>query len=329
LFSYSGSYRLDLSTLELNESENEKGWDFLGTILDEPISMLYVNSGGSYGPVSRFCVTSDGNAYAITSGLSGAGYEFPMNTDEVGNDPLYKISPKVGTSFMRPGNSGCVLAYDETNKRFMYWNYFATSPRNKLLLTLEDPENKLFSYQTGKTLVDMESTKFSNGLVYSVLEDEQHQRSVYGINFSGTKTASSKPSQESYYEGITAEHFNDASDYAFHSQFPFMFYCYGNKVYSYNLATKVLQQVLSLPEGETVTKLKFNLYTMMLTSYLNNQSEDFLNMQYKLIVASTTGKTDGGIVRIYEVENNGTLTKSKEFTGFGDEIVDVTYRERM
>jgi hypothetical protein len=323
LLSYSGGYRLDEATLKTSESQNLKAWDFIAAIDDEPISMLYVSYYGSYGPLSRFCVTSNGDAYAIYSSLAGSSFEHPMNTDAVGNATTFKISPKVGTSMMRPGNSSCVLVYDVTNKKFMYWNYYATSPNNKLLLNLTEPSDKLFSYTTGKTLVDMESTKFSNGLVYSVLEDDQHKRSVYGINL-----ANNALKQECYYDDIKAEHFDDATDYAFHSQFPFMFYCLGNKVYSYNLGTKSLKQVLSLPEGETTSRVKFNLFSQMNLTLLNNQSEDFLNMQYHLIVMSSTGKTDGGIVRFYKVENDGTLTKVKEFTGFGDEVVDVTYRER-
>jgi outer membrane lipoprotein-sorting protein len=107
-----------------------------------------------------------------------------------------------------------------------------------------------------------------------------------------------------------------------------MFYSYGNKVYSYNLGTGAINQVLELPTGESVTKLKFNLYVNAELSYLNNKTEEFLAKQFDLIVASTTGAENGGIVRFYDIDNSGKMSKLEEYTGFGDHIVDVTYRER-
>ena len=255
--------------------------------------------------------------------MAGASFEDPMNTTAVGETPTYQVSPMIGTSMARPGNSSCVLCYDVTNKRFVGWNYGASE--NGLLYTLADPEGaeRKFSYQTGMELVHMEGTRFSDGLVYSVLQDIQGKRCVYGINLSGSRFA-----QESIYNGIVAEHFDDATGYAFHSQFPFMFYSYGNKVYSYNLGTGALNQVLELPAGEFVTKLKFNLYVNTMLSFMNNTSEEFMNKQFDLIVASTTGSENGGIVRFYDIDMAGQMSQLEEYKGFGDHIVDVTYRER-
>lgn len=322
LMSYSGGYRLDQDNLETSESDNIKLSDFiLPSTPGAPISMLSVHAGGTSGPLSRVCVTDLGNAYAITSGNSGASFEYLMNTDKVGNDQTYQVSPMTGTSMARPGNSSCVLLYDVTNKRFVGWNYNGMD--NNLLFPLNDPEaEKKFSFNTGMTLIDMESTRFSDGLVYSVLQDEQSKRHIYGINLSGSKFT-----QESVYNDITAEHFNDATDYVFHSQFPFMFYSYGNKVYSYNLGTNSLNEVLTLDPGETVTKLKFNLYQNMALSALNDQSDEFMAKQFQLIVGSTTSDDNGGIVRFYSIDTTGKMKMIEEYKGFG-KVVDVTYRER-
>ena len=193
------------------------------------------------------------------------------------------------------------------------------------MFTLTDPEgaDRKFSYQTGMELVHMEGTRYSDGLVYSVLQDAQGKRHIYGINLSGSRFT-----QEVLYNDIATEHFDDATDYAFHSQFPFMFYSYGNKVYSYNLGSGAITQVLELPAGETVTKLKFNLYVNAELGYLNNQTEEFMAKQFDLIVASTTGEENGGIVRFYDIDTAGQMSQMEEYKGFGDYIVDVTYRER-
>lgn len=322
LMSYSGGYTLNQDDLETSESNNIKFSDFiLPSTPGAPVSMLPVHLRNTTGPLSRMCVTDLGNAYAITSGNSGASFEHLMNTDKVGNDQTYQVSPMTGTSMARPGNSSCVLLYDVTNKRFVGWNYNAME--KKLLFPLSDPvTEKKFSFNTGMTLIDMESTRFSDGLVYSVLQDEQSKRHVYGINLSGSQFT-----QESIYENITAEHFNDATDYAFHSQFPFMFYCYGNKVYSYNLGTNTINEVLTLDSGETVTKLKFNLYQNMALGDLNDQSDEFMAKQFQLIVGSTTSDENGGIVRFYSIDTTGKMKMVEEYKGFG-KVVDVTYRER-
>ena len=106
-----------------------------------------------------------------------------------------------------------------------------------------------------------------------------------------------------------------------------MFYTYANKVYSYNLGTGALSDILVLDPSETVTMIKFNLYVNMQLSDLNDQSDEFLGKQYQLIVASTTSAVDGGTVRFYHIDSMGKMTKKEEYKGFG-KVVDVTYRER-
>lgn len=327
LLTRSGSYRLDVGNLVIRAANNLKLLDFiLPTTPGDAVAILPIHYYSSYGPTSTVCVTSAGNAYAITSGSAGASFEFPMNTDEVGNDPTYQVAQMLGTSMARPGNSSSALFYDVTNKRFMGWSYYAQN--KKLLFPLDDngegqPQG-LFSFNTGMDIVDMESTRFSDGLVYSVLQDNAGHRHVYGINMSGYNQIV----KESAYDNISAEDFDTATDYAFHSQFPYMFYCKNNKVYAYGLGDGSMKDVLTLAAGERVTKLKFNLYQNMQLSFLNKWSDpDFQNMQYRLIVCSTTGGEDSGIVRIYDVSTTGKMTLYREYTGLGEEIVDITYRE--
>lgn len=322
LLSRTGGYRLNVSSLTTQESDNMKLTDFiLSSTEGEPVALTIINSGNFAGPTSRFCVTSVGNAYAIRSSTSGSSFETALNTDVGGNDPTYQVAPAAGTSLERPGNSACALLYDITNKRFVGWNFYATD--NNVLFSLVNPDDvtKKFDYTTGMTFVDMVSTRFSRGLVYTILQDDHNQRHVYGINLSGSRFT-----QESLYSNISSEHFNDAKDYAFHSQYPFMFYCYDNKVYSYNLGTGTLSETLTLPAGEKTTMLKFNLFMNMQLSYLADHSDEFLSKQFDLIVASTTGEENGGIVRFYTIDSSGKMTLKEEYKGFGD-VVDVTYRE--
>ena len=323
----SGSYRV-WDNMEILASSNLKLLDFImPTVEGDAVHVSQIHYYASYGPTATACVTSVGNAYAITSSGAGASYEYPLNAESVGGDPTYRVAPVIGTSMARKGNSSSALFYDIDNKRFMGWSYYA--PNKKLLFALNDNDEGqpqgLFSFNTGMDFVDMESTRFSDGLVYTVLQDNTGHRHVYGINLSGYNSIK----KESAYDNLSGENFDPATDYAFHSKFPYMFYCKGNKVYSHGLVDNAAKDVLTLDGGETITLIKFNLYGNMQLDMLNKwKDEEFQNMQYKLIVCSSTGGENSGIVRFYNVDTNGKLTLYKEFKGLGEKIVDVTYRER-
>ncbi len=327
LLTESGSYRLDDDALSLSASDNMKLINFI--IPDTPgdvVNVITTHYFTLYNPNATLCVTSAGNAYSITSQTQGACYEYPMNAATVGGEPTYKVSPLMATSMVRRGNSTSALFYDVTNKQFKGWSYY--SPNIRLLYDLNDDEEKqpknLFSFQTGMDIIDMVGTRFSNGLVYSVLEDNNGHRHVYGINLSGYNNIL----KEAAYDNITAQDFDTATDYEFHSQFPYMFYCKDNAVYCYGLTDNRIKDKLIL-DGETVTMLKFNLYQNMQLDKLNHWNDvEFQNMQLRLIVASNTGGEDSGIVRFYDIDINGKMTLYKEHTGLGEKIVDVTYRER-
>lgn len=296
----------------------------------EVSSLLPIYNSGGYKAVTLTCVTTEGNCYGIYSNNAGACFEFPMNSDGYSNSPTYKVSQFIGSSETRPGNSGKALFYDITNKRFMMFNYyqayFVGAP-GKILIEPQLPENPKFSFVTGMDIVDMESTRYSDGEVFSVLQDADGHRHVYGI-LVNTYSPSNVLEQGEKYSDISAENFDVADDYAFHSQYPFMFYCKGNKVYCYDLGKKSLSSTITLDGAEKVSKLKFNLYQCASPSVLSNQSDEFFSMQFKLIVGSSTGAENGGAIRFYDISSDGKMTLNKEFKGFGEKIVDVTYREQ-
>ena len=196
------------------------------------------------------------------------------------------------------------------------------------LTPVADTENSLFSFKTGMELVYMESTRYSGGLVYSILQDAGGKRYIYGINMSNNGFV-----QEAKYENLNAPDFDKATSFAFHSQFPYMFYAVGNKVYLHNLGTNTTYPVnnIALGENETVTMLKFNLYRQCSLKDLNNQSEEFMARQYELMVGSYNAATpdnNGGRLGFYPVDGvNNSVTKRIEYSGFA-KIKDVVYRER-
>ncbi|RGV34593.1 hypothetical protein DWW18_07880 [Butyricimonas virosa] len=334
IFSKEGAYMLDQETLESGElmefNLNQFGMDPGETMIAE---IPFPASTYSWQVKYRFAFSDSGNVYLQDATSGGSAYGFPLNTTVPGTFAEFKVAPFVGFSWARPwrGLDACALFYDSDNQRFMVFRGevgFGAEVEQKLSVIPDPTENKLFSFSTGRDMVYMEGTRRSNGLVYAILKDEAGKCSVYGINMSGSEFK-----QELYIENVEAPGFEQAEHFAFHSKFPLMFYATGNKVYLYNLGTKTAKELTNIELGsaEIVTQLKFNLYKNTDYAALTNQSEEFMEQQYHLIVASydeAAPGVDNGKVTFYKVDGvNDAVAKLKEYSGFA-KIVDVVYRER-
>ena len=334
IFSTEGSYLIDNESLESSElmefNLNQFALDPGETMIAE---VPFPASTYSWQVKYRFAFSESGNVYLEDASSGGSAYGFPLNTTEAGSPAEFKVAPFVGFSWVRPWSYSYapnVLFYDIDNQRFVAFQGDVYNAAQQRMSSIPDPnENKLFSYSTGKDMVYMEGTRRSNGLVYAVLEDGIGKRSIYGINMGGNGFV-----QELYIDEVIAPDFEQAEHFAFHSQFPLMFYTVKNKVYLYNLGTKTAKELtdIKLKDSETVTRLKFNLYRNSNYASLTNQSEEFMNQQYRLIVASydsaAADETKGGKVAFYSVDGvNDVVSKVVEYTGFAN-VVDVVYRER-
>jgi len=331
IFSEEGSYCLNTSTLSSGpEYEFNINRFIFAPADDVKIIKEYAFGANTAGWYTNFCFSFDqnGNAYVIGNGqYGGTGYGDAMNTLKEGTEAEFKVAPYVGFSWMRPWNSAYqvnALFYDVDNKRFMA---FLGKNEKHQLEPVQDKDIQETSFKTNKDLVYMEGTRRSNGMVYAVMEDESGTRSIYGINMSGNGF-----NLEEYIEVVDAPDFEQAKHFAFHSQFPLMFYATDKKLYVYNLGTKLAKELnTGLEASETITQIKFNLYRNPEYSHLNNQSEEFMNRQYDLIVASyneSASDNNGGKITFYDVDGLiDDIVKLEEYGGFA-RIVDVVYRER-
>ncbi|AZS29487.1 PKD-like family lipoprotein [Butyricimonas faecalis] len=333
IFSTEGSYLIDNESLESSElmefNLNQFALDPGETMIAE---VPFPASTYSWQVKYRFAFSESGNVYLEDATDGGSAYGFPLNTTEAGSPAEFKVAPFAGFSWVRPWNGMTpkVVFYDIDNQRFVAFQGDVRDVAQQKVSSIREPsKNKLFSYSTGKDMVYMEGTRRSNGLVYAILEDGVGKRSIYGINVGGYGFI-----QELYIDEVVAPDFEQAEHFAFHSQFPLMFYAVKNKVYLYNLGTKTAKELtdIKLKDSETVTRLKFNLYRNSSYTSLTNQSEEFMNQQYHLIVASyddaAADETQGGKVAFYSVDGvNDVVSKVVEYTGFAN-VVDVVYRER-
>ena len=321
-----GGYKLNENSFETDETWNVNTALFIVPLKNEQIIYYkpFVGIDDVYGGKVVFAISDAGNAYNLISSGAGALFEDPINTSAMGKDPEYRVAPYIGMSMARPGNGNTALFYDIDNKRFVGWGYGTTDAARKCLTPLTNPDAPLFNFQTGMELVYMESTSYSNGLAYAILQDNTGKRCIYGINMSGNGFA-----QESKYESLNAPDFNQATAFSFHSQFPFMFYAVQNKVYLHNLGTNTTYPMndINLSSSEVVTLLKFNLYERARTG----SSEESLARQYELMVGSyntSSPNHNGGRLGFYTVNGaSNSVTKRIEYGGFA-KIVDVVYRER-
>lgn len=332
--SYSGAYRMNNTTLTTKETEEIRNMQFITPNTDEKVvkyGCIFNDPG--VGPTTQVCVTAAGNVYGLHASLTTSAFEDPMNTDVKGNRPTFQVAPAIGIS--EATGSQCLLYYDITNKRFVggyyKYSYPSAAEDSKTLYSLIEPENPKFSFNTGLEFVDMCNSAHSNGDCFTILQDASGKRYVYVINLAGYSRVDSYKQIE-LYKDITAENFNVAADYAANSQYSFLHYCKDNKVYCYDYGQNAVRDVVTLPEGEKAIFLKFNRYVLdrMGTNYLKptHTDEEYRNMQNELIVGSTTGGENSGIVRFYKISPQGKMELHKEFRGLGEEIVDVTYRER-
>ena len=308
-------------------------------------------------------VSEEGNAFAWFMLQGGGAFEFAVNTPVRGEDPEYRVAPHIGRSLNDPDTApyyGAALLYDIDNHRFIGWDGVGATTmgdkngRTQICTPLEDPENKKFSYKTGNMeLVTMLSTANDNQ-IYSIMKDGD-KRHVYVVRI----TLEGQFEQVAAYTDIQATHFKDATHFAASSQYPIIYYAYKNKVYSYNVATKEEKEAVTLPEGEEVTLLKFNIYEdpfgvgsmLNMGSFLKSKDEltrqIYIERTKELMVGSyNTAATDnnGGVLRFYKVGTRGldlTLKQDKgqnsengemedriwEYKGFA-RIVDVTYKEK-
>jgi hypothetical protein len=326
VLSKDGSYLLDPETLGSDPLKEFNLNSFL-TAQTETMTNIYTMSvtGDYYWLVRHsFLISDAGNLYAQTHGQSGSTYGLAVNVNAQGEKPNYRVAPFVGFSPVRPANSASALLFDRDNKRFMAFS--SSSPYT--LRPVEDKAGSLFSFQTGKDLLYMENTRRSNGLVYSILQDAQGNRSIYGINMGGNGFL-----PESYYPNLNIQGFKEATMFAFHSQYPIVFYSNGTHLYSYDMSTAVAKEITNwqVNPGEQITCLKFNLFRNSNLAYLNNQTTAFMNQQFQLIIGSydsSTSNNNGGRVSFNEVDGyTGNILPIKSYSGFA-KIKDIVYRER-
>ncbi|MEN7550225.1 PKD-like family lipoprotein [Rapidithrix thailandica] len=239
-------------------------------------------------------VYSEGNMYFYLRVMQ-VFYGVPINIVQ-GEEEPFEVAPFVGE-----GGYGNSILYDNTNKRFVQFNFNAT---NCTLM----PEGEKFDFNTGKDLVYMIRSDFNSGEVFAILKDTDSGKHYLGRVTEGT-------AKQTYYNEMPATDIDQAENFAIDPVFGYIFYNVGSKVYEYDFSLKQSKLMLDYGSSE-ITCLKFN------GSKTDNT---------KLIVCSydpagETGKS--GKMELFSVMPvNGPLELYESHEGLA-KVVDVAYRER-
>ncbi|WP_304644945.1 PKD-like family lipoprotein [uncultured Duncaniella sp.] len=320
------TYNLDQVDLHVGE-ENSLVWRF--GVSPETVRVKASAISKYAGRNLWAIIDENDDLYTIARSVDGAFFEFPL-TRLNGKIP-FKPAPFIGVNHYNY-NDGCnpVIMYDADHRQFIQIH------NNSVYPSVMDFEGRhLFDNPTGRDMVHMESSK--SGPVHSVLRDPSTGETYfYSIHLRGEYIEPENwweegdyisYNEQAAYGKVIGPDVDNATMFAFHHQWDYLFYAVGDKVYQFNLAApdEPAIPVLSFP-GETVKVLRFNPFVGW-EAYVDWERA----RGYQLIVGTDVQGAPAdncGKVRFYEVPNlMQPLKKLKEYDGFGS-IVEVVYKER-
>lgn len=255
-------------------------------------------------------------------------YELPRNYV---NDETFRPAPFVITSaedyfgqWQPP-----VLLYDMDHKQFvqldMTWN--GTSCRVPAV------KNPVFDMVTGKEFVYATNTRQSDASSFVLLRDDNNKLWLHG--FSSLYQNTFKQLANYYYQ-VDAPGIERAKLFAVHTRFYFLFYVVDNQLWQMDMVSKTCRQIKPVGKngenidfsGEQITFIKFN--PLQYGTYSHTDKDDpYKEIEYRLIVGSDKGGENGGVVRMFNIQERieNDVTLYEEYTGFA-KPVDIVYRER-
>lgn len=238
--------------------------------------------------------------------IFAAGYTLPINSIQ-SEGKMFKPAPFFGFS---NGFASNMIYYDETNQRFV--GYKGSQTYSYLP---QDPPNALFSYNTGRRMLYMTSTRYSNNDVFAILKDDAINKTwLYRMNVSTGIT-------QTYYGEMTGTDIDKAEAFAVSNQFGYVFYTVGSKIYEYDMFNRNSKLMLDMGT-EQISLIKCQNF---------GGYSKYASLENSLIVCTyNPGKpaAEQGSMHLYDVPAvNGDLVLTKTYRGFG-KIVDVAYRTR-
>lgn len=253
-------------------------------------------------------IVADGDVYFYYSKYN-LNYSAPLNI--MANESIpFKASKYMSTGWQ---DIAAPIIYDEDNRRFVR---HLTENRASDVVAANATGGLFDANDLQMDLVWMGYSNYNQGEAVSVLKDDT------GKYFIAKIWQKNRQVRELYFEEVSVPGFENAENFCMQHQLGYMFFNIGNKVYEYDLNTKVAHEMLDLGDKE-VTLLKFN---EMEASGVN--TKDIPNQLLVAVNDPTLPSGESGYFELYDVPTvNGQITLADHFEGFA-KIKSVVYKER-
>jgi len=298
-FTSSGSYYLDLSTLQASTANNfaSLNYNTFGLSADQMTPVLMAPqitsiSGTTGDAFGRVLVTKEGHIFGGNILENGRDmYADPLNRDA--NQPGILL-PAAPYLFYPLRSTSSMIWFDTRNKRFMRIpSFFSTYTSNRIA----ENSGNLFSWDqssVGRSLVYGENSFNSdggatNGNSFAIMRDGQNKHFIYKFYAN-----SAVPTQNGLYEiKPIAIDFDKASSYAFSSYRTLVLYVVEGKLYAYDYSPGNERfYALNLSENNEVTMIRFDTQIhplendLYLASY--NATDKGTLQRFKLVANTNT-----------------------------------------
>lgn len=331
------TYCLDHNDLHAGE-DNSLRWRFGNSSHPVRIKASAISNYSGSGENLWVVIDENDDVYTLAVGTDGAFFEYPVSLiqGQEAFTPAPFVCVNVNQQSFRVGMQAChpAVLYDADHRQFVQMQHNSAYP-----VVMDFKGDKIFDNPTGKDMLHMESCR--HGEIKAALRDPStHETYYYSMTLHGEEKEGTYWWSDKEYIGwnvqegygkIIGPNVENATKFAFHYLFPYVFYVADNTVYQFNMSTpdRAAVPVLSFPDEE-IALIKFVPFMGPFLENSNNTSWQY-QRNYQLIVATNkNGMTDDkcGIVRFYEVPDlMRPLVEIKKFDEFG-RIVDIVYKER-
>ncbi|MHA4807342.1 PKD-like family lipoprotein [Flavitalea flava] len=253
-----------------------------------------------YGPYSGEQVLwNDGTVYA--RGNTYYPFGLPINRFLAEQSNFY-ASPFVSAGFY-------LYLYDSAKHRFAQNLIIGNRSSMNPMPTFGTGGATLFDWNnTGMNLVFMDLSPYNGLEVFAILKDTAADK-FHLAQFNDYEQ------RQDYYELMTGPDLATATHFAINSNYGYVFYSSGSKLYEFDLGLKT-------------SKLMADYGTLQISNVLRNPVQSQTNDLIVTLTDPAGTPGSNGILKLYSVPPvGGSLVLHETYTGFGD-IKGVTYRQR-
>lgn len=237
----------------------------------------------------------------------------PVNRSAADATPLM-ASPLMASSedFYGKGSACNIVIFDDNQQAF----YTISGLDRTAPTPVPLGDGSLFNFQIHKKLLALLYTPYNSGEFYAVLQDNSAATRYLAIfNAKG---------QQRYFGELKGTDIQKASHNAISTEFGYLFYSVGSKIYEFDPVNNTNPMVADLG-GKTVSYLSAPRFPLNI-SYAEQRIKD-LSRQLIISAYEEADLHASGVIGIYDIPAaNKSLVLKNQYNGFG-KVVSMSYKE--